>query len=180
MPLSERTARRVGGVGAIGSIALAATLASGFAAAPAGAASVPMRAAIGPPAAVDGILTGLARAPATIDGRRVVRTLTMLATAYGPSAQDNYPYGAVDYFGQPLTLGMVAVDPNVIPLGTTLFVQGYHDAGLPAGGFVARALDEGGAIRGSRIDIFMPDSGSVVSQFGIQKVTVDVLAPTGR
>lgn len=179
MPLPERAARRVAGAGAIASIALAATVAVGLAASPAGAAGVPMPAAIGLPAAVDGILTA-DQAPAAIDGRRVVRTLTMLATAYGPSVRDNYPYGAVDYFGQPLAFGMVAVDPNVIALGTTLFVQGYRDPGLPANGFVARALDEGGAIRGARIDIFLPAPGPVVAQFGIQQVRVSVLAPAGR
>jgi 3D (Asp-Asp-Asp) domain-containing protein len=103
------------------------------------------------------------------------RTLTMVATAYGPSAQDNYPYGATDYFGRPLRPGDVAVDPAVIPLGTRLYITGYHSPYLPPGGFVAVADDEGGAIHGDRIDIFIDGSEQAVNSFGIQDVKVIVL-----
>jgi 3D (Asp-Asp-Asp) domain-containing protein len=170
---------RVRAAGAAVGAALALSLASGLGPAPAAAASGPMRAAAGAATTIEA-LGQPAAAPAEIDGRRVVATLTMTATAYGPSAQNNYPYGPVNYFGQPLAFGMVAVDPSVIPLGTTLYIQGYHDANLPGGGFVARALDEGDAIQGNRIDIFMPDGPGVVSNFGIQRVTVDVLAPAAH
>ena len=158
--------RRVAGRTAVSAVlALAATL----------SLAVPTALAASPQAvAVGGVGVPEAAAP-TIDGRPILRTITMYATAYGPSAHDNYPYPAVNAFGQPLRFGMVAVDPGVIPLGTTLYVQGYHDAYLPAGGFVARALDEGGAIQGDRIDIFMPQDGAIVSQFGIQAVRVDIL-----
>lgn len=113
--------------------------------------------------------------PQTIDGKRVLAVYHMTATAYGPSLQDNYPYGPTDAFGDPLQAGMVAVDPSVIPLKSTVYVQGYHDAYLPSGGFVGRAMDTGGAIRGQRIDIFMNDNARIVSDFGIQPVTVYVL-----
>ncbi|MBX5466549.1 MAG: 3D domain-containing protein [Firmicutes bacterium] len=103
------------------------------------------------------------------------RTLTMVATAYGPSAQDNYPYGATDYFGQPLRAGDVAVDPRVIPLGTCLYITGYHSPNLPAGGFIGEADDEGDAIRGNRVDLFMNTSESQVNAFGIQTVRVTIL-----
>src|SRR5579875_1365363 len=79
-------------------------------------------------------------------------TLTMEATAYGPSAADNYPYGPTDYFGQPLVAGDIAVDPSVIPLRTCLYVTGYQDPNLPAGGFIGEADDEGGAIKGLHVD----------------------------
>jgi len=111
----------------------------------------------------------------TIDGYQVVKTISLTATAYGPSAQDNYPYGAVDYFGNPLVAGDVAVDPSVIPLGTKLWVTGYNSPNLPAGGFLATADDEGGAIKGNRLDIYINEPDSIVSNFGIQGVTVYVL-----
>lgn len=108
----------------------------------------------------------------TIDGRPVLKAFHMVATSYGPSLADNYPYGAVDYYGQPLENGMIAVDPNVIPLGTTLYVTGYHDNYLPSGGFLGKAMDTGGAIQGDRVDIFINANPSVIGDFGVQQVTV--------
>lgn len=97
------------------------------------------------------------------------------ASAYSASAEENGKWGAVDYFGNPLKLGTIAVDPKVIPFGTKMYVSGYDFTGLPAGGFVAKATDTGGAIRGSRIDIFVPGSRSFVSDFGFQNVKVYIL-----
>lgn len=111
----------------------------------------------------------------TIDGRPVLHVYHMVATAYGPSLQDNYPYGPTDAFGQRLQAGMIAVDPSVIPLKSTVYVSGYRDANLSSGGFLGQAMDTGGAIQGMRIDIFMNRSAQTVSNFGIQPVTVDVL-----
>lgn len=119
--------------------------------------------------------TATSNNPQIIDGRPVIATYHMIATAYGPSLQDNYPYGPVDAFGQPLEPGMIAVDPSVIPLKSTVYVQGYQDNNLPSGGFEGQAMDTGGAIQGDRIDIYMDASPSVVSNFGIQPVTVYVL-----
>lgn len=111
----------------------------------------------------------------TVDGKPVVAVYHMTATAYGPSLQDNYPYGPVDAFGQPLQSGMIAVDPSIIPLKSTVYVQGYQDASLPSGGFLGQAMDTGGAIQGKRIDIFMNDGSHTVSNFGVQPVTVYIL-----
>jgi 3D (Asp-Asp-Asp) domain-containing protein len=110
-----------------------------------------------------------------IGGSTVVRVLHMTATAYGPSLQDNYPYGPVDAFGKPLVPGDVAVDPSVIPLNTHLYVTGYRSPYLPKGGEMAVARDTGGAIKGHRIDIFIDGNPQQVSSFGIQGVTVYVL-----
>lgn len=110
-----------------------------------------------------------------IDGRPVLKTYKMIATAYGPSLKNNYPYGPVDAFGQPLQAGMIAVDPSVIPLKSTVYVKGYQDAYLPSTGFVGHAMDTGGAIKGNRIDVFMNHNPQIVSNFGIQPVTVYLL-----
>ncbi len=116
-----------------------------------------------------------ARVAEAFDGHQVAGRLRLAATAYGPSARDNYPYSAVDYYGNRLVAGDVAVDPRVIPLGTLLWVTGYKSSILPADGFLARAVDTGDAIKGARIDIFINAGASRISSFGIQGVTAYVL-----
>lgn len=111
----------------------------------------------------------------SIDGRPIIAVYQVRATAYGPSLQDNYPYGPVDAFGQPLEPGMIAVDPSLIPLKSYLYVTGYTDPNLPQGGFLGRAMDTGGAIVGHHIDIYMDANAQTVSNFGIEPVTVYVL-----
>jgi 3D (Asp-Asp-Asp) domain-containing protein len=102
------------------------------------------------------------------------KIIEIKATAYSDSAEEN-GWGPVDYFGDPLKLGTIAVDPTVIPLGTKVYITGYDFKGLPIGGLVATATDKGGAIKGNRIDIFVPGSHDFVSGFGIQNVKVYVL-----
>ncbi len=101
------------------------------------------------------------------------KAIDAVATAY--TAHDNGVYGARDYFGHPLQFGTISVDPHVIPLGSTLYITGYHFPGLPADGFIGHATDEGGAIIGNRIDIYLPVSTQEALQFGVQHVKVYVL-----
>ena len=79
----------------------------------------------------------------------------MWATWYNAASSGKPPthpaYG-ITYSGRPLTRGLVAVDPRVIPLGTRLFVPGY--------GF-ALAADTGGGIIGDMIDLGYPDGVEV-------------------
>lgn len=65
----------------------------------------------------------------------------MEATGYS-----RFDPGCGDYTatGEFLHYGIAAVDPNVIPLGTNLYVEGYGQA---------LAADTGGAIVGNRIDL---------------------------
>lgn len=93
--------------------------------------------------------------------------LDMVATAYGTEC------GKYDYMGNPVKLGTIAVDPSVIPLGTKLYIEGYNFSGLPEGGFYGVASDIGGAIKGNRIDIYIP-SGNLKA-FGMQKVKVTIV-----
>ena len=46
---------------------------------------------------------------------------------------------------------VIAVDPNVIPLGSKVYVQGYGEA---------TAADTGGAIKGNKIDVFVPSKSA--------------------
>lgn len=103
------------------------------------------------------------------------KQLTLKATAYSSDSMENGGWGAVDYFGNRLKIGTVAVDPAKIPLGTKLFITGYDYFGLPKIGIIATASDVGGAIKGDRIDIFVPGSKQKVLDFGIQSVTAYVL-----
>ncbi|MFJ7974072.1 ubiquitin-like domain-containing protein [Psychrobacillus sp. NPDC096389] len=60
---------------------------------------------------------------------------------------------------------VIAVDPKVIPLGSKVWVEGYG---------YAVAGDTGGAIKGNKIDLFMP-SKSKAYDFGRKKVRIKVL-----
>ncbi|MHB0886619.1 MAG: 3D domain-containing protein [Bacillota bacterium] len=102
--------------------------------------------------------------------------IDMRATAYDSSWQSNGKWGAVAAWkGLPLRSGMIAVDPRVIPLGSKVFVTGYRNPNLPAGGFVGIAADTGSAIKGNRIDIFMDTATWQTMNFGIQDVQVYIL-----
>ena len=79
------------------------------------------------------------------------RKVRMEATAYtaGFSCTGKHPWDPwyrITASGREVEHGIVAVDRNLIPLGTRLYVEGY--------GF-ALAADVGGAIRGYKIDLFM-------------------------
>ena|SRR5699024_4125530 len=60
---------------------------------------------------------------------------------------------------------VIAVDPDVIPLGSKVHVEGYG---------TATAADTGGDINGDRVDLFMPDEGDANS-FGRQNVEVTIV-----
>lgn len=96
------------------------------------------------------------------------------ATAYTASPSENGGH-SLDYMGNPLQLGTIAVDPAVIPLGSKLYIEGYTYDGLPAGGMYAIASDIGGAVNGNRIDIFVPQSQSEARKFGVQQVKITIL-----
>lgn len=113
----------------------------------------------------------------TVGGQDVAykQVLDVKATAYSASAEENGKWGAVDYFGNALKLGTIAVDPKVIPFGTNLYITGYDHKGLPTGGMYGTASDTGGAIKGNRIDIFIPGKRTEVMTFGFQNVKVYIL-----
>ncbi|MFF2157087.1 3D domain-containing protein [Paenibacillus chitinolyticus] len=103
------------------------------------------------------------------------KVLNIKASAYSADPSENGGYAGIDYYGNKLTVGTIAVDPAVIPLGSTVYVTGYAFPGLPAKGMIAKATDIGGAIKGNRIDIFVPGSKNKVNDFGFQSVKVYIL-----
>ncbi|MBM7573138.1 G5 and 3D domain-containing protein [Aquibacillus albus] len=98
---------------------------------------------------------------------KVVETLYMEATAYNWNCATCSGTGrtATGYNVKANPNGVIAVDPNVIPLGTRVWVEGYGYA-------VAR--DTGGAIKGNRIDVHLPTMGQARS-YGRKKVQVKIL-----
>lgn len=94
---------------------------------------------------------------------------TMRATAYAPTPE-NHGYATAS--GNRARDGVVAVDRNVIPLGTKLYVKS-NVHGIPDYGYCI-AWDTGGSIKDMRIDLFM-ESEYACYQFGARSVTVYVL-----
>ena len=92
----------------------------------------------------------------------VVKTLTMESTAY-------YGHGTTALGLKPVRnpngLSTIAVEPNVIPLGTKVYVSGYG---------LAIAADTGGAIKGNIIDVFL-NSYEECYSWGRRQVTVQIL-----
>ena len=96
------------------------------------------------------------RVPAAPGGGDVGGTLVVDAVAYhlpGRTAS-----------GLPVGVGVIAVDPSVIPLGTRVFVPGYGPA---------VAADVGSAIKGNIIDLWMP-STAAARAWGRRTVTITV------
>ncbi|WP_260399880.1 G5 and 3D domain-containing protein [Peribacillus simplex] len=60
---------------------------------------------------------------------------------------------------------IIAVDPNVIPMGSKVYVDGYG---------YAVAADKGGAIKGNRIDVFFSSKNDAY-RWGVKRVMVRVL-----
>ena len=90
--------------------------------------------------------------------RGAERILTMEATAYTwtgcRTASGTWP-----------AVGTVATDPEVIPLGTKIWVEGYGEA---------VAEDTGGLVKGNIIDLYFPTE-SECWEFGRRQVEVRVI-----
>ena len=90
-----------------------------------------------------------------------VHVLRVTASAYslhGRTARGTRP-----------SLGTIAVDPRLIPLGTRVFVPGYG---------WGRALDTGGSIHGCVIDLWMPNVARCY-RWGVRtvKILVETVEP---
>ena len=99
-------------------------------------------------------------APKNVSGR----TITMRSTAYTSDPSENGGYSTTA-MGTAIRYGVAAVDPNVIPLGTRLYIEGYG---------YARAEDTGGAIKGNKIDLVF-GSKAQSNNWGRRTVRVTIL-----
>ncbi|MEI4831886.1 3D domain-containing protein [Bacillus sp. FJAT-53711] len=100
------------------------------------------------------------------------REMYVEATAYTADPSENgkqpgehvYSKMGHDLTGNP-GMKLIAVDPSVIPLGSRVYVEGYG---------TAIAGDTGSAIKGHKIDVFMPDKASS-NAWGRKQVRVVIL-----
>lgn len=82
------------------------------------------------------------------------RSMAVVATAYAlPGSTAT---------GLPVGPGIVAVDPTVIPFGTHMTIPGYGEG---------VAADTGSAIKGARIDVWVPTEAQA-EQWGVQTITI--------
>lgn len=94
------------------------------------------------------------------------RTMTVEATAYTAYCEgcSGTTANGTNLRANP-NLKVIAVDPRVIPLGTKVWVEGYGEA---------VAADTGGAIKGNKIDVFIPNLNSAY-EWGRRTVTIKIL-----
>ncbi|MDW0114634.1 3D domain-containing protein [Sporosarcina saromensis] len=102
-----------------------------------------------------------ANPPAT-EGKEMTVTATAY-TAYCTGCSGTTATG-IDLRSNP-NQKVIAVDPSIIPLGTKVWVEGYGEA---------IAGDVGGAIKGNKIDVFIPSYESAM-EWGVKKVKIKVL-----
>ncbi|SDN74878.1 3D (Asp-Asp-Asp) domain-containing protein [Psychrobacillus sp. OK028] len=110
--------------------------------------------------------TEIVKHPDSIPPEGPGKEMTVEATAYTA-----YCYGCIGITAYGIDLRsnpeekVIAVDPTVIPLGTKVWVEGYGEA---------IAGDTGGAIKGNRIDVFIPTYDGAI-EWGRQEITLKIL-----
>jgi len=110
------------------------------------------------------------------------KTFDMKATVYDLSVEScgklkSHPEYVITYSGSKSTKNRtVAVDPRVIPLGSTLYIRFPHTYSHMNGNYIAE--DTGSAIKGNKVDIFLGEyvPQEYMMRFGIQPVKVTVLS----
>ncbi|WP_026905863.1 PcsB-like coiled-coil domain-containing protein [Paucisalibacillus globulus] len=96
-----------------------------------------------------------------VDGK----TLTVTATAYTAYCKGctGITHTGINLKDNPDSK-VIAVDPSVIPLGSVVYVEGYG---------YAIAGDTGTAIKGNKIDVFVPSRAEAL-KWGVRKVKVTI------
>ena len=105
--------------------------------------------------------------PGESSGSTALSTLTMTSTAYTGGTLT--ATGTKPVYN-PGGISTIAVDPNVIPLGSKVYVSGYG---------TAIAADTGGAINGNIIDVYFNSEADCIA-WGRRTVTVEILALPGE
>jgi 3D (Asp-Asp-Asp) domain-containing protein len=93
------------------------------------------------------------------------KEITVTATAYTASCSgcSGITYTGINLKKNPYAK-VISVDPNVIPLGSKVYVPGYGEA---------IAADKGSAIKGNKIDVFISNKQRAL-QWGSKTVTIKV------
>ena len=98
------------------------------------------------------------------------KRMKMVATAYYPGDPLAWGDGTVTFLGQKMQRGIVAVDPEVIPLKTRLFISGYG---------YGYAGDTGNLIKGNRVDLGV-NNVEEEQAWMFRDVTVYILEPSDK
>lgn len=108
----------------------------------------------------------VAEEPVPVESQHETKEITVTATAYTASCEgcSGITATGVNIKDNP-DKKVISVDPSVIPLGTEVYVEGYG---------YAVAADTGGAIKGNKIDVFIPDKQDAIN-WGKQQVEVKIL-----
>lgn len=96
--------------------------------------------------------------PGAVDPQVIAKTF--LATAYCLKGQTAS--------GVLVRRGIIAADPKILPLGSVVRLHAGSYSGIYT------VMDTGGAIRGQRIDIFLPTRAEAI-RFGSRKIKVEVI-----
>jgi 3D (Asp-Asp-Asp) domain-containing protein len=91
------------------------------------------------------------------------------AAASSPFTATAYCLGGVTASGVPVSKGVAAADPAVLPLGTLI-----HVTGAASYDGTYRVLDTGARIRNRRVDLYVPDCAAA-RRFGRRAVQVTVI-----
>ncbi|GGB35480.1 LysM peptidoglycan-binding domain-containing protein [Virgibacillus dakarensis] len=94
------------------------------------------------------------------------KTVTVKATAYTSDCDgcSGVTSTGIDLNANP-DAKVIAVDPDLIPLGSEVYVEGYGHA---------TAADVGSAIKGNKIDVHVPNKDDA-TQWGVRTVDVTIL-----
>lgn len=99
--------------------------------------------------------------PAEDEHEESGRLLSVSATAYSPQDPGLSPYTAS---GTRVRRGVIAVDPQIIPLGTRVFIPGYGQA----------VAEDVGGFRGSHIDVAFETHAEAI-KFGRRNLEIYIL-----
>ncbi len=110
------------------------------------------------------------RSSSSVD-RSSSKVIICRATAYDGSYATLGKSNPKTALGRTPTVGTVAVDPKVIPLGTRLYIEAVDGSYVYGECF---AGDTGGGIKGNRVDLFMASRSQALA-FGSRQVRVYIL-----
>jgi 3D (Asp-Asp-Asp) domain-containing protein len=116
-------------------------------------------------AAKEALTSAAASLATNSDTKCVVAPQSYTATAYSLRGRTAS--------GRPVSRGLIAADPSILPLGSRVRVE----AGSWTGEYLV--ADTGGAVKGRRIDIWTPSTREAM-QFGRRTVKLTVLEFGGR
>ncbi|MGN7175547.1 hypothetical protein BK139_04815 [Paenibacillus sp. FSL R5-0490] len=96
---------------------------------------------------------------------KAYKEIKVNATAYTASCKgcSGITYTGINLKKNP-NAKVISVDPKIIPLGSKVFVPGYGEA---------IAGDKGSAVRGNKIDVFIPNKQRAL-QWGSKTITIKV------